>query len=82
MTSYGVPYFNGSNYTTWKVRMKIYLQAINLDVWLFVDNGEIDDNFDKKVRKEIMRRLSKSDINFFFFKIVKEIWDKFSPSIN
>ena len=27
------PLFNGSNYTYWSCRMKIYLQSLGLDVW-------------------------------------------------
>ena len=47
ITSDGVPFLNGSNYTTWKVRMKIYLQALDLDVWVFLEYGVINDKFDK-----------------------------------
>ena len=33
------PYFNGTNYTCWKARMKIYLQSIDYQLWLNVSNG-------------------------------------------
>ena len=43
-----------------------------------MDNREIYGKFDKKARKEIMRRLSKEDIEkVIYFKNSKEIWDKF-----
>ena len=29
-------YFDGSNYTYWKARMKIYLQSIDYELWLNV----------------------------------------------
>jgi len=57
--------------------MRIYLQALDLDVCLPIDNGEINDEFDKKARKEIMRGLSNLDIeNMIFCKISKDISDK------
>ena len=31
------PYFNGSNYTFWKVRMKAFLCSIDVAVWDFVE---------------------------------------------
>ena len=33
------PYFDGSNYTYWKARMKIYLQSIDYELWLNVSKG-------------------------------------------
>jgi len=32
--------------------MRIYLQVLDLDVWIFVENGVIDDNFDKNVGRK------------------------------
>ena len=33
------PLFNGSNYTYWKARMKIFIQALNYDMWSIIVNG-------------------------------------------
>ena len=33
------PYFDGSNYGYWKIRMKIYLQSIDYSLWLNVVKG-------------------------------------------
>lgn len=57
--------------------MRIYLQDLDLDVWIYVECGVINDNIDKQYRKEIMRGLSNSYIKkVICFKIAKEIWDK------
>jgi len=42
--------------------MKIYLKSLDLDVWKSVENGVIEDKFDKQTKEEIMRGLSKSNI--------------------
>jgi len=77
ITSDGVPFLNGSNYTTLKVRMKIYLQSLDFDVWLSMENGVINYKLDKQVRNEILRGLSKANIKkIIYFKITKELWDK------
>ena len=33
------PFFNGSDYAYWKVRMSIYFQSIDYDLWLCILNG-------------------------------------------
>ena len=33
------PFFGGSNYVFWKVRMRAFLYAIDKTVWDFVENG-------------------------------------------
>ena len=33
------PLFNGSNYTYWKARMKIFIQALDYDMWSIIVNG-------------------------------------------
>lgn len=62
ITSNGVQFFNGLSYTTWKVRMRIYTQDLDFDVWKSMDNGVIYDNFDKQSKKEITQGFSKSYI--------------------
>lgn len=42
-----------------------------------MEYGVINDKFDKQARKEIMRGLSKSDVEtIIYFKYANEIWDK------
>ena len=33
------PYFDGTNYTYWKERMKIFIQSIDYKLWLVIKNG-------------------------------------------
>lgn len=33
------PFFDGSNYGFWKIKMEAYLKALGYDVWLAVKNG-------------------------------------------
>ena len=33
------PYFDGSNYTYWKERMKIFIQSVDYKLWLVIKNG-------------------------------------------
>jgi hypothetical protein len=33
------PFFKGSDYSYWKVRMIIYFQSIDYDLWLSIENG-------------------------------------------
>ena len=33
------PLFNGSNYTYWKARIKIFIQALDYDMWSIIVNG-------------------------------------------
>ncbi|VFQ79623.1 unnamed protein product [Cuscuta campestris] len=34
------PLFDGTNYTYWKERMRIYIRSINFQLWLIIKNGE------------------------------------------
>lgn len=57
--------------------MGVFLQDLDFDVWISVEYGVIKYKFDRQARKEIMRRLSKSNIEkLIYFKTAKEIWDK------
>ena len=33
------PWFDGSNYTFWKIQMEVYLEYLGIDIWKSVDNG-------------------------------------------
>lgn len=53
---------NELNYTTSKVRIRIYLQDFDLDVWLYVDIGLIHNEVDEQTKEEILRGFSKLDL--------------------
>ena len=52
------PYFNGDCYAYWKIKMKIFIQSQDLDVWDAIENGafvptiEIEGTRQAKPRKE------------------------------
>jgi hypothetical protein len=33
------PYFDGTNYSFWSIKMRVYLQSLGYDVWESVKNG-------------------------------------------
>jgi hypothetical protein len=33
------PYFDGTNYAFWSIRMRVYLQSLGYDVWESIENG-------------------------------------------
>jgi len=33
------PYFDGTNLTEWREPMKIFIQSVNFEVWLVIENG-------------------------------------------
>ena len=35
----GPPYFDGNDYPYWKTRMRIYLQALDYEIWEIVNDG-------------------------------------------
>jgi len=57
--------------------MRIYLQSVDLDIWLYVEGGVINDKFDRQSREEITRGSCKVDFEkVIYCDIAKEIWDK------
>ena len=36
------PMFNGSNYVSWKERMIIFLQSIDIELWFIISEGPYD----------------------------------------
>lgn len=34
-----LPFFDGTNYNCWKVRMMLYIQSINYNIWKFIKFG-------------------------------------------
>jgi hypothetical protein len=60
------PHFDGTGYPHWKVLMKTYLQAKNLDVWRVtnedVTNGtKKEKQFDVKIVKKRLQKLPKRE---------------------
>jgi len=83
-------YFYGIDYALWKIRMRVYLQSLEYDVWESVKNGyetptislfdiatkKLSDNNAKSINA-ILEGLSKSKFTKVMnCKLVKEIWDK------
>ncbi|RHN73351.1 hypothetical protein MtrunA17_Chr2g0297511 [Medicago truncatula] len=33
------PYFDGTNLTEWRELMKIFIQSVDFEVWLVIENG-------------------------------------------
>nr|CAD1838597.1 unnamed protein product [Ananas comosus var. bracteatus] len=86
------PFFNGSNYTYWKVRMQIFLQSLDFDLWDIVENGYIKPttttstwkaedkgkfNLNSKAMNALHCALDSNEFNrISTCKTAKEIWDK------
>lgn len=86
------PFFTGSNYTYWKVRMQIFLQSLDFDLWDIVENGytkpttatstwKAEDkakfNLNSKAMNALLCALDSNEFNrISTCKTAKEIWDK------
>ncbi|XP_042487341.1 uncharacterized protein LOC122067578 [Macadamia integrifolia] len=85
-----IPFFNGSNYNFWKIRMEAYLKSQGYGVWLAVKNGynpptiDITDKIEMKKCEDdakAVNALLGSLVSNEFAKVVscttsKDIWDK------
>ncbi|KAH9744000.1 hypothetical protein KPL70_003507 [Citrus sinensis] len=47
------PYFDGNDYPYWKIRMRIYLQALNYEIWEIVNDGPFMPLTKNEVGKDI-----------------------------
>jgi len=57
--------------------MRIYLQLIDLDVWLFVENGVIDGDVDAQAKEETLRGFSMTYIEkLIYCDTAQEIWNE------
>lgn len=58
--------------------MRIYLQTLDSDVWLSVENGLTNNKFNEQAKEAIMKGLSKSDIEKVIIKCntTKELWNE------
>nr|CAD1837201.1 unnamed protein product [Ananas comosus var. bracteatus] len=86
------PCFTGSNYTNWKVRMQIFLQSLDFDLWDIVENGytkpitatstwKAEDkgkfNLNSKAMNALHCALDSNEFNrISTCETAKEIWDK------
>ena len=87
--SEGFPIFDGNDYVYWKERMKIRLQAINIELWQIVENGytilhpDAPNSDDKAIlrlnaqAKDIIYDSISQDLFFRFRKLdtAKQLWD-------
>ena len=48
-----LPYFNGNDYPYWNTRMRIYLQALDYEIWKIVNDGPFMPTTKNKEREEI-----------------------------
>ncbi|KAJ8644712.1 hypothetical protein MRB53_006460 [Persea americana] len=83
------PFFDGSNYSFWKIRMQSFLSSLMRDVWNIVKKGYTgsDDptypnekklyEYDAKARNALMNGLSDAElVKVMSCTSAKEIWDK------
>ncbi|XP_042518445.1 uncharacterized protein LOC122092169 [Macadamia integrifolia] len=84
-----IPFFDGSNYNFWKIRMEAYLKSQGYEVWLAVKNGynppttDITDKIEMKCEDnaKAMNALLGSLVSNESAKVIgcttsKDIWDK------
>uniref|UniRef100_A0A151UI80 DUF4219 domain-containing protein n=1 Tax=Cajanus cajan TaxID=3821 RepID=A0A151UI80_CAJCA len=79
------PIFNGENYVYWKIRMRIFIEAIDIAVWDAIENGPYipmtkDDDGKRKKTLEAKNIITSAlSIDEFFrisqCKSAKEMWD-------
>lgn len=84
------PWFNGTNYGFWSIRMERYMNSLGFDVWMVVENGytmpeiPLNDPLEKwvyennaKAKNAILWGLSNTEfIKFMHCKTTKDILDK------
>ena len=91
-TKTGTPLLDGLNYTFWSVRMKVYLQAQGVDVWIMILNtydipanpptdgrGIERKNYEEnsKEMNAILSGLTETVfVKVMHYDTAKEIWDK------
>ena len=73
------PFFNGTDFNYWKIRMDCYLKSVDYDIWYIVMHGDIiprktvGDTYVDKVHEELDDRdkimLSKNAKAKFFFNL-------------
>jgi hypothetical protein len=77
------PLFDGTNYASWSIRMKIYFQALGFDIWESITIGytyevgkESSENNEKEI-DSILSGLSDSEtVKVMKCTSSKNIWDK------
>ena len=88
------PIFDGNDYVYWKERMRIRLQAINIELWQIVENGytiqhpDAPNSVDKAMlqlnaqAKDIIYESISKDIFILFQKLdtAKQLWDAIKNS--
>ena len=46
------PLFNGEGYAYWKARMKIFIEAIDMEIWKSIENGPFVPK--RKINEEVV----------------------------
>nr|KYP73701.1 hypothetical protein KK1_006349 [Cajanus cajan] len=82
---YRHPVFNGENYVYWKIRMRIFIEAIDITVWDAIENGPYipmtkdgDGKREKHWKQRTLLHLHCLLMSFFRIshcKSAKEMWD-------
>ena len=77
------PLFDGTNYTYWKVRMKVFLQALGEQVWQAIEVGWIKPkealmDWDEATIKAA--NFNSRALNAFFFCVTNEEFKKISST--
>ena len=73
------PLFNGTNFAFWKVRMRIYIMALGVDVWDVVDTGYVkpvvldnkDGNLESSFNIKAMNVILSGLVEVDFFKVMQ-----------
>ncbi|XP_043725710.1 uncharacterized protein LOC122672276 [Telopea speciosissima] len=71
------PRFNGLNYNHWKVRMKIFLQSLDYDIWksIWTSDDKLRFTLNAKAMNALYCALSLEESDrIFICKTAKEIW--------
>jgi hypothetical protein len=79
------PYFDGTNYCYWKIRMRVFLQAMNMKVWFCVKNGwtKPETNEDEWSKDELNeRQFNFIGLNSIVMAISDEVFKRIYARIN
>ena len=60
------PFFDGSNFSYWKCRMRVFLQSLNFKLWKIVEN-----EFDISTQNEKDLELNAKALNYFYCALSK-----------
>ncbi|CAN0838933.1 Retrovirus-related Pol polyprotein from transposon TNT 1-94 [Linum grandiflorum] len=75
------PWFDGTNYQSWKNRMKVFIQGMGFDIWKIVDKGELDlegeyDNWNEAKKTDAQNNAKA--MNVFYCALCKDEYNRIS----